>query len=591
MLKIVLLLALVLSLSRDGARAGEACPTITPYNVHTLVEVETIGRGSVRSYVLSPDETRLVVVTALGAWVYDMSDTSAPPIHLVSDTGETYVFAVMFTPNGQNLIVSFGVLRGLNQPAQQQKIHIYDHDLALVRSFTLNYPSSLQADDHTLLQINNGSITLWRLATGRAHAEISTRERASVQLTADRRLVLLDSPRYDVRYRTRYRTYDTRTGDEIGTEIIMPFDSGPNNPLALNRDGSMIAVYNEIGDSNVQLIRLSDQYAPPAIAFPDRRFPLFPRALTFSEDGRWLFVLTHRPFESTEDHRLDIIEIAQNRIVHSLPLAHIPTSNRLGELLAAELALWLPTPEPLDMVTALIGVGQFNPPTLNRADSITHFIDDNTLLMRGSNYEFEYLVVTLDEGIFTPYVQPDDKAVFLYDSGRLDEATYAALIQRVAGDQAISELLVDRRNRQIFLAYRDGTISVWSLDDLSLVTSFSLNPFTYAQLLAISPDGATLYVVSNVGRLTAWSIPAARALLLRADPTLRDMQTMHISPDGSLLIMPDPFEYGVRFIDTCGAVRHTLFDPAISDAIISPDGRRVITLQFTSCLRVWCASG
>ncbi len=145
-----------------------------------------------------------------------------------------------------------------------------------------------------------------------------------------------------------------------------------------------------------------------------------------------------------------------------------------------------------------------------------------------------------------------------------------------------------------FLFYRgqDGLARLWHIKSNSLTGVF---PDAGLQVLAakFSPDGRFVAASSNNGKVWIW--PTRDSL----PPVVIDTQQSHghellaFSPDGSMLVMASAFKEVANVATVwntkTGALQHELagHQDALSNVVVSPDGRHVATSSNDRTVRLW----
>ncbi len=137
----------------------------------------------------------------------------------------------------------------------------------------------------------------------------------------------------------------------------------------------------------------------------------------------------------------------------------------------------------------------------------------------------------------------------------------------------ITGLSFDRDGRRLASASRDGDVRLWDI-----LSGRELSRFKGGPVVALSPDGGSVVVGGKVGVIVLDAMTGARLLELAGAGS--EVRRLAFSPDGTLLavVRPAVEELTVYEIKT-GRPRYAMGDQpsGMSDAVFSPDGRRLAT--------------
>ncbi|MDM8527141.1 WD40 repeat domain-containing protein [Anaerolineales bacterium HSG24] len=133
---------------------------ITIGNVNQMVQLNRFGRGFIKDIALSPDGKVLAVASAIGIWIYDISEFEFEDILFIET--DFVVYNIAFSPDGR-IIASTGPKNTVNlwQVSDGHLLNSLQGHKAWIRDITFSPDGAIVAsgsDDYTM--------RLWRVSDG-----------------------------------------------------------------------------------------------------------------------------------------------------------------------------------------------------------------------------------------------------------------------------------------------------------------------------------------------------------------------------------------------------------------------------------------
>ncbi len=514
------------------------------------------GEG-VLDCAISPDGTR--VLTGSNDQTAKLWDTASG--HLVKTLNlDGSVYSAAYSPDGRTIAAT--TTRG------ERSLRVYDAETYQLR-FVLNHEQSVTAsvfspDGNTLVTGTNGTLRWIDVESGetlrrvRPHTDwirdlvYSHDGRHVAAASGDKTASLLD--------------------DSTGT-IVKRFigHTGWITDLALSPDGRSLFTGSLDATVRVWDVESGNTTAVLKMDGADEQV----HALDLSSDGKILAAGTEQQHKRGTVHLWEVPSLnplerlnRMNDTVHGLQFSSDNNSILAGYASGTSILWDLKSREPLEY----FGRGQ-------EIRSIA-FSPDNRSVALGRNQQ----VTVLDTETWTPQTVRD------VEHDNVDAVTFS-------GDGRY--LAAGMGNWQ---AYGPGTVRVWDLTTGGEVAALPDVGKTIAAL-SFSPDGSMLAAVPAPGQgnvATVWDTATWKTrFLLQHPPTegfeIEGFHCLAFSPDNTTLATGSADYFGVRpglvtLWDTATGTRFGTLSghrSSVSDLVIPPDGKSLISCSFDETIRVW----
>lgn len=141
------------------------------------------------------------------------------------------------------------------------------------------------------------------------------------------------------------------------------------------------------------------------------------------------------------------------------------------------------------------------------------------------------------------------------------------------GRGTIADLAISSDDSRLFIGFDDGTIAAYALPGGSLSAVLPIGSGASALSIVTSPDGSRVFAARSDG--TVWSVSSDLSAATMLGSVGANPSSLAISPDGATLYIRSDTSGAVTRIDTRTGVAGPIFagNPGLGDLALSPDGK------------------
>lgn len=593
----------------------QAAVPISRENRALVRQLTRIGKGRITDSDLSPDGRRLVVATAIGAYLYDVPTMTEVFYRETSSA----VVSIAFSPDGRSFATGSddGTLQ-LWDAASGELIVVQKHHSDAIDQLVFSPDGRMLASASKDLHIR-----VWNAIDG---SLLSVREAyigpfgQGMAFSPDGRALAYRAASYASETESWTHTIELWDPVEDKTLASLVFDNF--HILAFSPGGQQLATGSaQSRDGTVQLWRVADGALLATLAGHTGNI----RALAFSADGQRLISAsgdgTARVWQATDgtsvatlDHPPVPYEGYSTEVNSVQRVAVSPDGNLLASgAVDGAIRLWNASDG------ALLGTlsGHLpQPNTLLEPPFKLEFLPDGkTLVSTGWDSTVRIwdvasnaLVASLDDhtdAISCLAYSPDGRLL----AAGVDGGTVRLI--NTEDNSLVTVLAVDSVNRIQALAFTpDGTmlvaaaddaddtgdVLVWRVGDWELLNAFDM----YAgggRALAISPDGRIVASTSLLDVFQLWNLATGAVLTTIEDITMTT--TAAFSPDGRVLAIGKSYDEVISLWDVTTGAALTRLDgggteghtDGVLSVAFSPDGQTLASGSFDHTVKFWAMDG